>query len=258
MRRALVMMIAAVTVGVTGCMSEYNLATHREETYLYGTDKEIKVGDSVARQLESHFPIDSEVEANQRVQRILERIVAVCDRKELVYTVKIIDEDKLNAVSLPGGYIYVYKGLIDKVDNDDELAGVIAHEVGHIAARHAMKRLETSMGYAVMQVLAVQSGSPALAQGVQTAYLAMFVGYSQEDEFLADKLGVKYMRVAGYDPEKMASMLHKLHANEQKEPLREFSYWRTHPYIPQRIANVNREITGELHFKDYLNLIGNE
>ena len=239
-------------------MTEYNLATQQEERLLYGTEKEIKVGDAVAKQVDSHYKINTDVDINERVRRILDKIVAVCDRKELVYIIKIIDEDKLNAVSLPGGYVYVYKGIIDKVDNDDQLAGVIAHEVGHIAARHGMKKLESSMGYTVLQVLAIKSGSAAAAQGVQAAYVSMFFAYSQEDEFHADVLGVKYMKAAGYNPAEMANMLRKIHEQEQKEPTREFSYWKTHPGIVQRIANVNKEVSGELQFRDYLNLTGND
>ncbi len=245
-------------LAVSGCTTEYNLATQQEERMLYGSDKEAKVGDAVAKQVETHYPILSDIDANERVQRILDKIVAVCDRKEFVYTVKIIDEDKMNAISLPGGFIYVYKGLIDKVDNDDQLAGVIAHEVGHIAARHGMKKLESSYGYTLLQALSIASGSGAAAQGVQTAYLAMFFAYSQEDEFQADSLGVKYMKAAGYGVNEMPKMLRKLKEAEEKEPLREFSYWRTHPHILKRISNVNKEITGELQFKDYLNLTGNE
>lgn len=238
-----------------GCMTEYNLATQREERSLYGVEKEIKIGDAVAKQFDSHYPLSSDVEANERAQRILAKIVAVCDRQELVYTIKIIEEDKMNAVSLPGGYIYIYKGLIDRLDNDDQLASVIAHEVAHIAARHGIKRLEGIYGYAILQLLALRTGDAKVARGIQTAYLAMFFEYSREDEFLADKLGVKYMREAGYNPEEMAKVLRKLQEQQKKEPLQELSYWRTHPHIPERIAVVNTEVSGEMNFKDYLNIM---
>jgi len=240
----------------TGCATEYNLATGQQETLLYGTDKEIAIAEGLSRQFDKNFEIVTDVDVNERAQRVLDRIVEVCDRKELIYTIKVINEDELNAVSLPGGYIYVYKGLMDAVDSDDELAGIIGHEVGHITAKHAMKKLQAMYGYTLLQLGAISSGSGELAAGLNTAFLAIFTEFSQEDEFLADKLGVKYAKKAGYDPQGVAQVLKKLKEKEQKEPAKPYSYWRTHPYLPQRIAAVNKEISGEMNFRDYLNLTG--
>mgnify|MGYP001581949363 CR=1 FL=1 len=240
----------------TGCATEYNLATGRQETLLYGTDKEIAIGEGLGRQFDKNFEIVTDVDVNERAQRVLDRIVEVCDRKELIYIVKVINEEELNAVSLPGGAIYVYKGLMDAVESDDQLAGVIGHEVGHITAKHSMKKLQAMYGYTLLQLGAVASGSGQLASGLNTAFLAIFTEFSQEDELLADKLGVKYAKKAGYDPQGMAQFLKKLKEKEQKEPARPYSYWRTHPYLPQRIAAVNKEISGEMDFRDYLNLTG--
>ena len=241
-----------------GCSTEYNLATNRQETLMFGTEKEMKIGEALARQFDSHFTMSNDMVLNERVKRVLDRIVAVCDRQELVYTIKVIDEDKMNALSVPGGYVYVYKGLIDKLDNDDQLAGVIGHEIGHIAARHVIKRLQASYSYLILQLLAVQSGNASVAQGVQAAYLSMFLAYSREDEYEADRLGIKYMKEAGYDPKEMTNVLKKLKAQEDKEPSRELSYGRTHPYLSERISFSNKEISGELQFKDYLNIMGND
>ncbi len=241
-----------------GCTSQYNLATRQEETLLHGTEKEIKIGEGVAQQIETHYTISSNVEDNERVQRVLDRIVEVCDRQELVYVIRVIDEDTVNAVSLPGGYIYIFKGLLDKLETDDQLAGVIAHEVAHIAAKHAMKRLQAAYGYALLAVVSVASGDGDLAQGAQVAYMSVFLAHSREDEFQSDELGVKYMKKAGYDPQAMIEVLTILRDNEKKEPLRELSYWRTHPYLGERISSANKNISGELHFRDYLNLMGNE
>lgn len=236
-----------------GCVTEYNLATGQQETLLYGTEKEIKIGESIGKKFDTHFEINTDVDINERVERIKRRIVEICDRKELVYTIKVINEDELNAVSLPGGGIYVYKGLIDRIDNDDQLAGVIAHEVGHITAKHAMKRLQTMYGYTLLQILATQTKSAGFAQGVNAAFLSVFHEYSREDEILSDKLAVKYMKKAGYDPLEMVNFLKKLKEHHEKEPIKKINYWRTHPHVSRRIAVVNKEITGHLDFKDYLN-----
>lgn len=240
---------------LSGCASEYNLATKQQETLLYGTEKEVAIGEAVASKMEEEYEIIADVDVNERVQKILDRIVAVCDRRDIVYFIKVVDKDIINAVSLPGGYIYVFKEVVDKAANDDQLAGVIAHEVGHITARHAVKRIQNIYGMLILQGLASQS-SARVAQGVNLALTSLFLEYSQQDEFESDRLAVKYLRKAGYDPKEMASFLQILKNEEEKEPIRQYSYWRTHPFISQRISVVNQEVTGKMEFKDYLNLMG--
>lgn len=253
MRLALYFLLS--TFYLTGCSTEYNLATQQQETLLYGTEKEVSIGEAMAAKMEQQYEMATDVDTNERVQKILDRLVAVCDRKDIVYFIKVIDKDLMNAVSLPGGYVYVFKGLIDKVDNDDELAGVIAHEIAHITARHAVKRIQNVYGALILQGLASQSNTK-VAQGVGLALTSLFMEYSQEDEFEADRLGVKYLKKAGFDPTGMARLLEKLRQEEEKGKIREYSYWRTHPYISQRISVVNQAITGKMDFKDYLNLMG--
>ena len=249
--------IMGMTVFIQGCATEYNLATKKQETLLYGTEKEIKIGDAIAPKIEAQYDILEDVDVNERLQRILDRIVAVCDRKDLVYFIKAIDDDPINAVSLPGGYVYVFRGLIDEVDNDDQLAGIIAHEVGHITARHGVKRMQKAYAILALQIASTQTNA-RVAGGVSLALNSLFLEHSKQDEFEADRLSVKYLKKAGYDPKAMMTFLEKLKIEGEKEPLKKFSYWRTHPHIPQRISAVNQEITGKLEFKDYLNLTGND
>ncbi|MDP2652930.1 MAG: Maf family nucleotide pyrophosphatase [Candidatus Omnitrophota bacterium] len=242
----------------SGCATEYNLATGQQETLMYGTEKEVKIGDAVAQQIESHYKIVTDVELNERVQRIFDRLVAVCDRRELVYTIKVLDDDMVNAVSLPGGYIYLFRGLTDKLKTDEQLAGVIGHELGHITAKHAIKRMQASYGYILAQILAVQSGSGAAARGVNAVYTSVFLSFARQDEFQSDVLGVKYMKKAGFDPRGVTEVLRVLEEEQRKAPPSEVNYWRTHPYLPERIANANKAINGQIEFRDYLNLTGTE
>lgn len=239
----------------SGCTNEYNLATKQEEKMMYGTDREVEIGGVIAQRFEEKYKVMADVDINERLERVLKRIVDVCDRKDVVYFVKALDDDLVNAVSLPGGYIYIFRGLLDKIKNDDQLAGVIAHEVGHITARHAVKRIQNSYGYMFVQAAAVGTGNGEFAAGVNFALTSLFMEHSQQDEFQSDELGVKYMKEAGFDPQEMVKVLEILRAEQLREPLREYSYWRTHPHIPQRIATVNQEITGELKFRDYLQLM---
>ncbi|MCA9408871.1 MAG: M48 family metalloprotease [Candidatus Omnitrophica bacterium] len=243
-----------LTMMLSGCATEFNLATGREESLLYGTEKEIKIGESVDAKIQQEYKIVEDVDVNERVEQILERIVEVCDRKDLVYFIRVIDEDIMNALSLPGGYVYIFKGLIDKVENDDQLAGVIAHEVGHITAKHGIKRLQSAYGALLLQIASTQT-NPQVAGGVNFALTSLFLEYSQKAEFESDKLAVKYMKKAGYDPQEMAKFLKILQEDQDKKPLQQYTYWRTHPHIPQRISVVNQEVKGTLEFKDYLNLM---
>lgn len=241
-----------------GCVTEYNLATKKEETLIYGTDKEVKIGETVAPKIEAQYKIVTDVDVNERVERILGRIVSVCDRKDLVYFIKVIDDDPVNAVSLPGGYVYIFRGILDKAgDNDDELAGVIAHEVAHITAKHGIKRMQNAYAAMLLQIASTQANG-RVASGVNLALTSLFMEYSQEDEFESDRLAVKYLKKAGYDPEAMVTFLKKIKIEKEKEPLRRYSYWQTHPNISQRISVANQAITGKLEFKDYLNLTGND
>ena len=250
---------------LSGCSTEFNTATGRQETFLYGDEKEKSIGASVALEVEKTFKFDTDVDINERVEKILKRITAVCDRQDLVYTIRVIDkddkynkDDDVNAFSLPGGYVYIYRGLIELNLTDDQLASVIAHEVSHVVAKHAMKRLQGSYGALALEGLAIASGSGAAAVGVNLAASSVLFANSREDEFQADQLGVKYMKKAGYDPLQMRVMLGKLLEYQNKQPRHPLNYWRTHPYIPERMARADAEAKGKPEFRDYLNVTGEE
>ncbi|MBM3248869.1 MAG: septum formation protein Maf [Candidatus Omnitrophica bacterium] len=240
-----------IALNLFGCATEYNVATGREDLIMFDTEAEIKMGQSVARSFEEKYKLVKDHELQAKVEEIGQKIVAVCDRKDINYRFKVLDEDEVNAVSLPAGYVYLFKGLTDKIENDNEIAGVIAHEVGHIVAKHIIKKLQAALGYNLMNLLLIPTRSADAIQGANAAFAAVFLAYSQEDEFLADKLAVKYTRLAGYNPEGVLTLLEKL--KDQKET-REFSYWRTHPYITARIAMVRSQLRGGMDFLDYINI----
>ena len=253
-----VIMMLGMTLATAGCSSEYNLATGREESLMYGTEKEVNLGDAAAQQLEKEFKINQDLDVNARVQQILDRLVVITDRKDIVYTVRVIEDDKVNAVSLPGGYIYVFKGLLDKIKSDDQLAGVMAHEMGHITARHGVKRLQSAYGLTLLQVASIASGNGNVAAGMSTITATIFYAYSRQDELEADRLAVKYVQKAGYDPQGVLQVLEILRKEQERAPSQQLSYFRTHPYLPERIAMVNQTINGKVGFKDYLNLTGSD
>ena len=245
------------TLFLVGCTTEYNLAKGEQRTYMYGTEKEVSIGQSVAAKIESSQDIVTAVDVNEKVNRILDRLVEVSDRKDIVYFIRIIDQEHINAFALPGGYIFLYQGLIDHAENDDQIAGVIAHEIAHITARHGIERLQKSYAAMLLQGASLATGSGQVAAGVNLALNSLMMEYSQQDEMEADRLGVKYMTAAGFDPQAMIGFLNIMKKESDKE-IRQFSYWKTHPYVPQRIAIIRKEISGALEFQDYIKLIGTE
>ena len=238
-----------------GCSPEYNIVTGEQESYYYSTDKEVQMGQAIARQVDKEYKMVSDPLIRKRVQDIGKKIAAVSDRKEIDYYFDVIDEDEVNAVSLPGGYVYVFKGLIDKVANDDELAGVLAHEVGHIVARHSIKKLQGEQAYSFLRLLtAVAPGAGSVGGAADAAFTELMLGYSREDELLADQLGARYAKLAGYNPRAMITFLQKLQDVNRRRPLSPPVYFKTHPYVPDRIRVVKEELGEGMNFKDYINI----
>lgn len=240
---------------LSGCATEYNIVTGQQETYYYSTDSEVRMGEAITRQVEKEYKMVDDPLIQKRVEDIGKRIAGVCDRKEIDYHFKVLDDDEVNAVSLPGGFVYVNKGLIEKTASDDELAGVLAHEVGHIVARHSIKKLQALQGYSILRILvAAAPGSGEVGNAADTAFTQLLLGYSREDELLADQLGARYLKLAGYEPRGMITFLEKLQEINRRKPLRPLSYFKTHPYIPDRIRVVKQELGEGIDFEDYINI----
>ena len=240
---------------LAGCSTEYNVVTGKEETYYYSTDKEVALGAALTKQVEKEYKFADDPLLQKRVEDIGKKLVVVCDRKDIDYHFYVLKDEEVNAFSLPGGYVYVNKGLIDKVASDNELAGVLGHEIGHIVARHSIKRLQAGQLYSVLRILtAATSKSGEVGTAADIAVTELMLGYSREDELLADQLGTRYSKLAGYDPHGMLSFLTKLQEIDRRQPLKPFDYFKTHPYVPDRIRVVKQELGLSIGFKDYINV----
>lgn len=243
-----------------GCMrSNFNLATRREEYTITSTDKEVALGRSLAKRVRHELTIAADEPAQQRVKAIGGRIAAVCDRRELVYSFDVVEDKEVNAFSLPGGYVFVDTGLIEKTANDDELAAVIAHEVAHITARHAVKRYESALGAQLAQLGALAARQGDAARGIGIATQSAQLAYARQDELEADQIGARYMKAAGFDPKGMLTFLEKLHQLEQSKThylpsgVVRPQYAMTHPYVPERLRAVKEALFGVADYLDYLN-----
>ena len=244
---------------LSGCFTtEYNVGTRKQDVYFYSSEKEAAMGRNIAKKISQEFKLSNNPYDIERINRIAKKIVAVVDRKELNYYFYIIEEDQegesqVNAFSLPGGYVYIFKGLLDILDNDDQLSFILAHEVGHIVSRHHMKRLQAAMGYNILTIAsAVVKTSPQFTEGLSFALAQILAGYSREDEFNADELAVKYCRLSGFRPIAGIEVLEKLY-QENKKKVRPLSYFRTHPYPVQRIRHIKETLRLPLDVDDYIN-----
>ena len=241
--------------------TNYNLATQQQEYTVTSVGKEVAMGRTLARRVEEELELVRDEALQERVRAIGDRLAAVCDRKELVYTFRVVADKAVNAFSLPGGYVFVNDGLIKKTRSDDELAAVLAHEIAHIAARHAIKRYESSIGAQLLQLAtlaAMRQG--ASAQGASIALQAAQLAYAREDELEADRLAVRYVQAAGFDPHAVISFLEQLQKIEQAEKPQYLprgvtrpEYALTHPFVPERLRAAKEALYGVADYVDYLN-----
>jgi len=242
-------------VSLPGCSTEYNTVTGQEEKFYYTTDKEVQLGKTISKEVEKEYKLADDPLLQKRVEDIGKKLVNVCDRKDIDYYFKVLDDEEVNAVSLPGGFVYINKGLIDKVDNDDQLAAVIAHEIGHIVAKHSIKKLQAAQGYSLLRILfAATPSTQAVGTAADVAFGQILLGYAREDELLADQLGARYLSRAGYNSRAMIDFLKKLDRINKRKPLQPQNYFRTHPFTPDRITAVKQELGEGIDFDDYINL----
>lgn len=203
------------------------------------TEKEVRLGQQLAAEVDREAKFIDDPVITEYINRVGQNIVLHSDAK-VTFTIKVIDSDEVNAFALPGGFFYVNKGLILAADNEAELAGVMAHEIGHVAARHAVenqaKAQMLDIGAMVGSILL--GGIPGMIYQNTAGFglLGIFMHFSRSAEEEADRLGVQYMYAAGYDPNAMATMFEKLEAKNKKKPGLISRAFASHPAPPDRRA----------------------
>jgi Zn-dependent protease with chaperone function len=172
------------------------------EAAMISQQQEISMGESVAKQLENQYGLYQDDEVQARIDRIGRNLIANAARKDLPYTFKVLNTQDVNALACPGGFIYVYKGLVDFMTSDDELAAVLGHEIGHIEKRHTVHQIEKQMALSLLTILAgAASGDPGAGMVLATtASQALMASYSRGDEQEADAEGFVLAQKAGYNP----------------------------------------------------------
>jgi predicted Zn-dependent protease len=226
-----------------GCVSVYNRATEKQELLLLDTENEVRLGEDIDKETKARLEIVHDAGLMQRLERIGNKVASASDRTDLSYHFRIVKDEDFNAFALPGGFIYVNSGLIKEAD-DDELAGVLGHEIGHVAAQHSVKRLQAELGYQILIAIVTNvSSQEQILRATDISFSLVSLGYSRKDEFLADKLGIKYSRGAGFNPQGVATFFEKLKKQQEKKgPRITLIFLSSHPPIEERINKAKQEI----------------
>ncbi|HEX7312786.1 MAG TPA: M48 family metallopeptidase [Pyrinomonadaceae bacterium] len=203
-----------------------------------GIDKEVSQGRQLAAQVDREAKFIDDPVITEYINRVGQNVVLHSDSR-IPFTIKVIDSDEVNAFALPGGFFYVNKGLILAADNEAEVAGVMAHEIAHVAARHAMenqaKGMLAEIGLLAGSIFLGGLGGMLINQGAQFGALLGFMKFNRSAESEADMLGVQYLWAAGYDPNAMSTMFEKLAAKNKKKPGTFSKLFETHPQSVDRM-----------------------
>lgn len=231
--RALLVLLLAL---LSGCITE---------------EREQELGDQIAAQINAHLPLVRDPALNRYVNRLGNLIARESARPDVPYRFYIVDSPEVNAFALPGGHIYVNRGLIERTESVSQLAGVLAHEIGHVAARHGAEMMERRLrtGALVSTLYDLILGTePALLdqRALQMGRALWVASHSREAEEEADKLAVEYLVAAGVDPRGIITLLAGLLQEEKETGVPHLGWFATHPMTADRIALTRREIREEL------------
>jgi predicted Zn-dependent protease len=211
----------------------------------YSLEREMALGKQLAQEVAREAKVNTDPILSEYVNRVGQNLARNSDAK-VPFTFQVIEGEAPNAFALPGGYVFVYTGLLHVADEEDEFAGAVAHEIAHVAARHMTRRATkgeiANVASIPLSVLLGGWGGYAARQAAGIAVPMTFLKFSRSDETEADYLGVQYMYAAGYDPNGAVSIFEKLEALNRTKPGLAARVFSTHPMDSDRIANTQKEI----------------
>lgn len=238
LRKSFVYLAAVLLLALPGCRQPA-FGPH------YNTSQEIALGQQISAEVDKQSKIDMDPEDNTRVQRIAQAIFAQArkSRPDIPYQIKIIQSPEVNAFSLPGGFIYVYTGLLDKVGSDDDaLACVIGHETAHAVLRHVIKQISDEEGKGdIVAAVGVATGNYNLYNLADVAVQLQELHFSRQDEYQADQYGLMFAYNAGYDPYGLPRFFQKLQKVEKDDGSTP-AWAEDHPITKNRIIRANQLI----------------
>jgi len=230
-----------------------NLSLVTPKAFGLSIEEERRLGEEFVAQIRGYFKLVDDEYANQFITDLGRYLTMPLETKPFPFHFYIIKDNTLNAFAGPGGHIFVFSGLIEAMDNLDELASVICHELGHVTARHISQRIEQSKKIGLATMAAILAGaliggelSGAVMTGAMAAGMQAQLSYSRNDERQADQLGFKYTKLASFDPAGLISSLKKIQKGQWFGTDRVPAYLLTHPTGPERMSNLDSMLT---HFK---------
>ena len=221
---------------------------------LYSLEREIGLGKSLAQEVERSSKLIDDPIVTEYVNRVGQHLVRNSDAR-VPFTINVIDSDEVNAFALPGGFFYVNSGLILRAQEESELAGVMAHEISHVTARHGTKNASKGELMQLMTIPLMLLGPGGWAgygiyQGLNLAIPITYLKFSRDAEREADFLGLQYMYKAGYDPNSYVTFFERIQADEKRRPGTIPKVFSSHPPTPERIENTQKEIARILPAKN--------
>jgi len=211
----------------------------------YSLEKEIALGKGLAQQVEQQAKIIQDPVIAEYVNRVGQNLVRNSDAK-VPFTIKVIDSEEVNAFALPGGFFFVNSGLILKAESEAELAGVMAHEIAHVAARHGTRQATRGEIANLATIPLIFMGGSWTTYGIYQAASVLvpigFLKFSRGMESEADMLGLEYMYKAGYDPTAFVDFFEKIETLEKRKPGTMAKVFSTHPMTDDRIKSAQKNI----------------
>ena len=209
--------------------------------------QEIQMGQEYSQQINAQLPIVSDPEINRYVNVLGDQIANLTSRADLPWRFYVVDSREVNAFAVPGGYIYVNRGLIERTTQMSELAGVLGHEIGHVVRRHSIQQMEkaqgANIGVTLACVLTNICNSQVAQAGINIAGGAVFARFSRQDELEADQEAVANTVRAGINPEGIVTMFQKLIAERKSRPSSVSTFFATHPLEEDRIEAAQATIS---------------
>jgi len=217
-------------------------------------EKEIAIGKQYSEQIDHQVKLFKDPVVNEYVNRVAQNVARNSDLK-VPLTVKIIDDPTINAFALPGGFLYINTGIIKAADEEDQVAGVIAHEISHVACRHWASQMTkaTLLQYATIPLIFIPMTYPVylgISEAMNFGVPMAFLKFSRQDEAEADYFGIQYMYKAGYDPNSYVAFFGKVMQEERDQPGNVQQVFADHPPTPDRIVKCEEEIKAIIPKRD--------
>lgn len=253
MLRPAVLIVLLLATGIHGCST--NPVSGKKQASLMSEEREIATGRKFDPRVRKQYGVYDDSELQAYVSRIGKQLAAQSHRPNLVYRFTVLDSPEVNAFALPGGYIYITRGLLAYLNSEAELAAVLGHEIGHVTAKHAVRRYTTSMaaniGYTIGAIFIPELANRNAAQLFNILGSALISGYGREHELEADRLGAEYLAQVGYDPQAILGVLGILKNQEEfekeraevegREPRVYHGVFASHPSADKRLQEVVAE-----------------